>query len=64
LQVHFSIQTAHSWDAIILFKCADGKAAIAYFFRLLEEQFRNRDKSQNINSILLEREVEKTEKIA
>ncbi|MBD0341260.1 MAG: hypothetical protein ICV61_10330, partial [Microcoleus sp. Co-bin12] len=48
---------------IIFFKCADGKAAIAYFFRLLE-QFRNRDKSRDINSILLEREVEKTEKIA
>ncbi|MCC3405758.1 MAG: hypothetical protein JGK17_09230 [Microcoleus sp. PH2017_10_PVI_O_A] len=63
LQVHFSIQTANSWDTIILFKCADGKAAFASFFRLLE-QFRNRDKSQDINSILLEREVEKTEKIA
>lgn len=63
LQVHSAIQTANSWDTIILFKCADGKAAFASFFRLLK-QFRNRDKSQGINPILLDRGVKKTEKIA
>jgi hypothetical protein len=63
LQVHFSIQTANSWDTIILFKCADGKAAFASFFRLLE-QFRNRSHSQEIDPILLNSGVAETEKIA
>jgi hypothetical protein len=63
LQIHFSIQTANSWDKIILFKCVEEKAAFAYFFRLLKT-FRNRDRSQDIDPILLDRGVEKTQKIA
>ncbi|MEZ2301252.1 MAG: hypothetical protein ACBR13_05760 [Microcoleus sp.] len=57
LQVHFSIQTANSWDTIILFKCVDGKAAFAYFFRLLEK-FRDRSNTQDIDPVLLNSGVE------
>ncbi len=63
LQIHFSLQTANSWDTILLFKSVEGKAAFAYFFRLLRE-FRNRDKSQDIDPILLNQRVKETEKIA
>ena len=62
LQIYFSIQTANSWDTILLFKSVEGKAAFVYFFRLLRE-FRNRDKSQDIDPILLNQRVKETEKI-
>jgi hypothetical protein len=53
LQRHLYVRTVNSWDKIILIKCIDEKAAFALFFQLLEE-FRRRDKSQDIDPVLLD----------
>jgi hypothetical protein len=63
LQNRFHLQTVNSWDKILLFKFVDEKAAFANFFPLLEE-FRHRDKSQDIDPILLNRASESAEKVA
>ncbi len=63
LQIRLHFQTTNSWDKIILFKCIDEKAAFTYFFRLLTE-FCQRDKSQDIDPILLDEDLETNEKVA
>jgi hypothetical protein len=63
LQNRFHLQTVNSWDKILLFKFVDEKAAFTNFFSLLEA-FRHRDKSQDIDPILLDRATERTEKVA
>ena len=63
LQKRLHVRTTHSWDKTIQFKCIDETAAFRYFFQLLEE-FHQRDKSQDIDPILLDEELEATEKIA
>jgi hypothetical protein len=63
LQRRLSVRTANSWDKIILFKWVDEKASFTQFFQLLEE-FRHRDKSQDIDPILLDDLFETPEKVA
>ncbi|NER50804.1 MAG: hypothetical protein F6J92_29865 [Symploca sp. SIO1A3] len=63
LQRYFQIQTTNSWDKILLFKYIDEKIAFANFFQLLEVFFQ-RDKSQDIDPILLDDSLETTEKVA
>jgi hypothetical protein len=63
LQIHWHIRTANSWDKILLFKYIDEKTAFTYFFQLLAE-FSQRDKNQDIDPILLDEELETTDKIA
>jgi hypothetical protein len=53
LQIRFHVQTVNSWDKIILFKYIDEKTAFSSFFQLLAE-FRQRDKSQDTDPILVE----------
>jgi hypothetical protein len=60
LQNRFHLQTINSWDKILLFKFLDEKTAFANFFLLLEE-FRHRDKSQDIDPLLLDETHESTE---
>jgi hypothetical protein len=50
LQNRLSIRTVNAWDKLILLTCIDEKAAFDYFFQLLDE-FLQRDKSQDIESI-------------
>jgi hypothetical protein len=52
LQNRLSIRTVNAWDKIILLTCTDEKAAFDYFFQLLEE-FQQRDRSQDIDPILV-----------
>jgi hypothetical protein len=63
LQIRFHVQTVNSWDKIILFKYIDEKTAFASFFQLLVE-FRQRDKSQDIDPILVESSSNAIEKVA
>ncbi len=63
LQNRLSIRTVNGWDKIILLTCTDEKAAFDYFFQLLDE-FRQRDKSQDIDPILVESSSTNTEKVA
>lgn len=63
LQNHLSIRTVNGWDKIILLTCTDEKAAFEYFFQLLDE-FRQRDKSQDIDPILVESSVKDSKKVA
>ncbi|MBE9011228.1 hypothetical protein IQ250_13525 [Pseudanabaenaceae cyanobacterium LEGE 13415] len=63
LQRQLCVRTANSWDKILLFKCIDEKAAFAHFFQLLKE-FRDRDRSQDIDPILLDEPFEASEKVA
>jgi hypothetical protein len=51
LQSHLQVRTVNSWDKIILLQSIDEKAAFEYFFRLLAE-FRQRDRSQDIDPLL------------
>jgi len=52
LQNRLSIRTVNAWDKIILLTCIDEKAAFDYFFQLLDE-FLQRDRSQDIDPILV-----------
>jgi hypothetical protein len=63
LQNRFRLQTANSWDKILLFKFVDEKAAFTHFFLLLKE-FLNRDKTQDIDPILLDVTAEAAAKVA
>ena len=63
LQNRLSIRTVNAWDKIILLTCIDEKAAFDYFFQLLDE-FLQRDKSQDIDPILVESSSTDTEKVA
>jgi hypothetical protein len=63
LQNRFHLQTVNSWDKILLFKFVDEKVAFANFFLLLEE-FRHRDKSLDIDPVLLDEASESAEKVA
>jgi hypothetical protein len=63
LQIHLQVRTANSWDKIILLQSVDEKAAFEYFFRLLKE-FRQRDRSQDIDPILVNEAPQQTEKVA
>jgi hypothetical protein len=63
LQNHFHLQTVNSWDKILLFKFIDEKVAFANFFLLLEE-FRHRDKSLDIDPVLLDGASESAKKVA
>jgi hypothetical protein len=63
LQNRFRLQTVNSWDKILLFKFVDEKAAFTNFFSLLAA-FRDRDKSQDIDPILLDVVTDSTEKVA
>ncbi|NEP12532.1 MAG: hypothetical protein F6K14_20450 [Symploca sp. SIO2C1] len=63
LQRHFQIQTTNSWDNILLFKYIDEKTSFANFFQLLEVFFQ-REKSQDIDPMLLDDSLETTERVA
>lgn len=63
LQNRLSIRTVNGWDKIILLTCIDEKAAFDYFFQLLDE-FLQRDKSQDIDPILVKSSSTNTEKVA
>ena len=63
LQNRLSIHTVNAWDKIILLTCIDEKAAFDYFFQLLNE-FIQRDKSQDIEPILVEPSGNVSEKVA
>lgn len=63
LQNRLSIRTVNAWDKIVLLTCIDEKAAFDYFFQLLDE-FRQRDKSQDIDPILVESSAKDKEKAA
>jgi hypothetical protein len=52
LQNRLSIRTVNAWDKIILLTCIDEKAGFDYFFQLLDE-FLQRDRSQDIDPILV-----------
>jgi hypothetical protein len=52
LQNRLAIYTVNAWDKIILLTCIDEKAAFDYFFQLLDE-FLHRDKSHDIEPIIL-----------
>jgi hypothetical protein len=62
LQIHLQVRTVNSWDKIILLQSIDEKAAFEYFFRLLEE-FCRRDRSQDIDPILVNETSQQTEKV-
>ncbi|HBB35666.1 MAG TPA: hypothetical protein DDZ80_10130 [Cyanobacteria bacterium UBA8803] len=62
LQNRLSIRTVNAWDKIILLTCINEKAALDYFFQLLDE-FLIRDKNQDIDPILVESSPE-NEKVA
>ncbi len=61
LQNRLSIRTVNAWDKIILLTSIDEKAAFDYFFQLLDE-FLQRDRSQDIDPILVN--SQETEKVA
>jgi hypothetical protein len=63
LQNRLSIRTVSAWDKLILLTCVDEKAAFDYFFQLLDE-FLQRDKSQDIDPILVESSSNDTEQVA
>jgi len=63
LQNRLCIRTVNAWDKIILLTCIDEKAAFDYFFQLLNE-FLQRDKSQDIDPILVESSLKETKKVA
>ena len=63
LQNRFHIQTINSWDQILLFKFVEEKTAFTNFFLLLEE-FRHRDKSQDIDPLLLDETYEAPANVA
>ncbi|MDX2217386.1 MAG: hypothetical protein SFY66_29225 [Oculatellaceae cyanobacterium bins.114] len=63
LQNRLSIRTVNAWDKIILLTCIDEKAAFDYFFQLLED-FLQRDKSQDIDPILVESSSKNVEQAA
>ena len=63
LQRYFHIQTANAWDKILLFKYLDEKTAFSHFFQLLET-FCHRDKSQDIDPMLLDEFLTDDEKVA
>jgi hypothetical protein len=63
LQNQFRLQTVNSWDKILLFKFIDEKVAFTNFFSLLEA-FRDRDRSQDVDPILLNVTAESSERVA
>lgn len=63
LQIRLRVYTTNSWDKIILIQSANEKEAFHAFFVLLDE-FRQRDKSQDIDPILVESPSKNTEKVA
>jgi hypothetical protein len=63
LQQRLHLQTANSWDSILLFQFVDEKTAFAHFFALLKE-FRCRDRNQDIDPILLDEVSETAEEAA
>lgn len=63
LQNRLSIRTVNAWDKILLLTCIDEKAAFDYFFQLLND-FLQRDKSQDIDPILVDSPSTDTEKVA
>jgi hypothetical protein len=63
LQNRFRLQTVNSWDKILLFKFVDEQAAFTNFFILLAA-FRDRDKSQDVDPILLDVVTDAPEKAA
>jgi len=63
LQNRLSIRTVNAWDKLILLTCIDEKAAFDYFFQLLNE-FLQRDKSQDIDPMLVKSSSNDTEQVA
>ncbi|NES25005.1 MAG: hypothetical protein F6K41_40375 [Symploca sp. SIO3E6] len=63
LQRYFQIQTPNAWDKVLLFKYLDEERAFSRFFQLLEE-FRYRDKNQDIDPIVLDDSLQADEKVA
>jgi len=63
LQNRLSIRTVNAWDKLILLTCIDEKAAFDYFFQLLNE-FLQRDKSQDIDPMLVKSASNDTEQVA
>lgn len=63
LQRHFNLQTTNAWDKILLFKYVDDVVAFEQFFHLLSV-FRQRDKSQDVDPVLIEDPQEVPEQVA
>jgi hypothetical protein len=63
LQKRLRVYTTNSWDKIILIQSANEKEAFQSFFVLLDE-FCQRDKSQDIDPILVKSSSTNTEKVA
>ena len=63
LQNRLSIHTVSAWDKLIRLTCIDDKAAFDYFFQLLEE-FIQRDKSQDVEPILVDSSPNPPSKVA
>jgi hypothetical protein len=63
LQIQLHVRTANSWDKIILLQSIDEKAAFEHFFRLLKE-FRQRDRDQDIDPILVVDAAQQAGKVA
>jgi hypothetical protein len=63
LQLHLQVRTVNSWDKIILLQSIDEKAAFNYFFQLLET-FCQRDRTQDVDPILVSQTPTQSEKVA
>jgi hypothetical protein len=63
LQARLQVQTAQSWDKIILIKSVDEKAAFETFFQLLDE-FQNRNSIHETDTKRPNNPIESTEKVA
>ena len=63
VQKKMRVYTTNSWDKIILIQSANEKEAFHAFFVFLDE-FRQRDKSQDIDPILVESSSSNIEKVA
>jgi hypothetical protein len=63
LQNRLSIRTVSAWDKLVLLTCIDEKAAFSYFFQLLDE-FAQRDRSQDIDPMLMVPSAQTDERVA
>jgi hypothetical protein len=63
LQIHLQVRTVNSWDKIILLQSIDEKAAFNYFFQLLET-FYQRDRTQDVDPILVSQTSTQPGKVA
>lgn len=63
LQNRLSIRTVSAWDKLVLLTCINEKAAFNYFFQLLDE-FLQRDRSQDVEPMLVAPSAPTDERVA